>query len=64
MPVHLQSFPEAIYEGLEERFIVRNGLQYVSICCHVADRPLAQPRTTQSEDVTGEGQKRVTRCYI
>ncbi len=41
MPMDLQSFPEAIYEGLEEGFIVGNGLEYVSICCHVADGPLA-----------------------
>lgn len=54
MPVHLQSFPEAIYEGLKEGFIVGNGLEYVSICCHVADGPLAQPCTAQSEDVTEE----------
>lgn len=52
MPVDLQSFPEAIYKGLEQGFIVGNGLEYVSICCHIADSPLAQPRTTQSEDVT------------
>lgn len=57
MPVDLQSFPEAIYEGLEQGFIVGNGLEYVSICCHIADGPLAQPRTTQSEDVTEERDK-------
>lgn len=54
MPVDLQSFPEAIYEGLEKGFIVGNGLEYVSICCHVANGPLAQPCTAQSEDVTEE----------
>lgn len=48
----IESFPEAIYEGLEERFVVGNGLEYVSICCHVTYGPLAQPCTTQSEDVT------------
>lgn len=57
MPVDLQSFPEAIYEGLEQGFIVGNGLEYVSICCHIADGPLAQPRATQSEDVTEERDK-------
>lgn len=54
MPADLQSFPEAINEGLEEGFIVGNGLEYVSICRHVADGPLAQPCTAQSEDVTEE----------
>lgn len=43
MPVDLQSFPEAIDESLEEGFVVGNGLEYVSIRCHVADGPLAQP---------------------
>lgn len=62
MPGNLQSFPEAIYEGLEEGFIVGNGLENVSICCHVADRPLAQPCTAQSEDVTGERDMRKKTC--
>lgn len=44
MRVDSQSFPEAIYEGLEEGLIVGNSLQYVSVCCDVADCPLAQPR--------------------
>lgn len=54
MPADLQSFPEAIYESLEQGLIVGNGLEYVSIGCHVSDGPLAQPRTAQSEDVTEE----------
>lgn len=54
MAKYSQSFPEAIYKGLEQGLIVGNGLQYVSVCCHVADGPLAQPRTTQAEDVTEE----------
>lgn len=62
MPVDLQSFPEAIYEGLEEGFIVGNGLEYVSICCHVADGPLAQPCAAQSEDVTEERDVRNRTC--
>lgn len=57
MPVDLQSFPEAIYEGLEERFIVGNSLEYVSICCHITDCPLTQPCATQTEDVTGERER-------
>lgn len=52
--VDLQSFPETINEGLEEGFIMGNGLEYVSICCHVTDCPLAQSGTTQSKDVTAE----------
>lgn len=35
-----------------------NGLEYVSVCCHVADGPLAQPRTTQAKDVTEERAER------
>lgn len=54
MPQYSQSFPEAIYKGLEQGFIVGNGLEYVSICCHIADCPLAQPCTTQAKDVTEE----------
>lgn len=54
MPVDLQSFSEAIYEGLEEGFIVGNGLEDVSISRHVADGPLTQPCTAQTEDVTGK----------
>lgn len=62
MLLDLQSFPEAIYEGLEEGFIVGNGLEYVSICCHVADGPLAKPCTTQSEDVTEERYMKSKTC--
>lgn len=58
MPQYSQSFPEAIYKGLEQGLIVGNGLEYVSVCCHVADGPLAQPRTTQAKDVTGGGESR------
>lgn len=63
MPADLQSFPEAINEGLEEGFVVGNGLEYVSICCHVADGPLAQPCTAKSEDVTEERDKRNKTCW-
>lgn len=58
MPVDLQSFPEAIDKGLEKGFIVGNGLEYVSVCCHIANSPLAQPRTTQSKDVTEKTEKK------
>lgn len=63
MPVDLQSFSETIYEGLEEGFVVGNGLEYVSICRHIADGPLAQPCTAQSEDVTGEVDMRKINDY-
>lgn len=52
MPVDLQSFPETINESLEEGFIMGNGLEYISICSHVANSPLAQSCAAQSEDVT------------
>lgn len=47
----LQSFPKAIDEGLEEGFVMRNGLQDVSISRDVTDSPLAKPCTAQSEDI-------------
>lgn len=55
MPADLQSFPEAVDQGLEQGFIVGYGLQYVSIRRHIADGPLAQTRTAQPEDVTEGG---------
>ncbi len=58
----LQSFPEAIDEGLEEGFVVGNGLEYVSVCRHIADSPLAKSCTAQSEDVTEESDKRKETC--
>lgn len=63
MPVDLQSFSEAIYQGLEEGFIVGNGLEDVSICRHVADGPLAKPCTAQTEDVAGEEDTRKINDY-
>lgn len=49
---YVQALPVAIYEGLEQWLVVGYGLQYVAIIGHIADGPLAQPGTTQSEDVT------------
>lgn len=49
---YVQALPVAINEGLEQWFVVGDGLQYVGVIGHIADGPLAQPRTTQSEDVT------------
>lgn len=51
---HLQSFPAAVDECLEERLVVGDGLQDVSITGDVADGPLAEPRATQSKDITVE----------
>lgn len=47
----LQSFPKAIDEGLEEGFVMRNGLQDVPISRDITDSPLAEPRTAQPEDI-------------
>ena len=57
--VDLQSFPKTIYEGLEEGFIMGNGLENISICRNVANSPLAQSCTAQSEDIT---EKRNMKC--
>lgn len=55
---YVQALPVAIDEGLEQRFVVGDGLQYVAIIGYIANGPLAQPCTTQSEDVTVRGEKR------
>lgn len=57
MPADSQSFPEAVDESLEEGFVVGDSLEDVSICCHITDGPLAQPRAAQTEDVTVEREK-------
>lgn len=64
MPADLQSFPEAVDQGLEQGFIVGYGLQYVSIRRHIADGPLAQTRTAQPEDVTVGGEGENTRAEM
>lgn len=46
-----QSLSVSINEGLEERFVMGDGLQDVPVSCHVADRPLAQPSAAQPENV-------------
>lgn len=48
----LQSLSVSINEGLEEWFVMGDGLQDVPISCHVADCPLAQPSAAQPKDVT------------
>lgn len=55
---YVQALPEAIDEGLEQRFVVGDGLQYVAIIGHIADGPLAKPCTAESEDVTVWDRKR------
>lgn len=59
---NLQSFPEAVDESLEEWLVVGNGLQDVSICSDIADGPLAQPCTAESENVA-EVQNKAVLCY-
>lgn len=56
----LQSLSVAINEGLEEGFVVGDRLQDVSVCRHVADRPLAQPSAAQTENVAEGGTDRFT----
>lgn len=46
-----QSLSVSINEGLEEGFVVGDGLQDVPVSRHVADGPLAQPGAAQPEDV-------------
>lgn len=52
MVCYVQAFLVAINQSLEQRFVVGDGLQYVAVVGHIANRPLAQSRTTQSENVT------------
>ena len=64
MTGYVQALPVAIDEGLEQRLVMGDGLQYVGIVGHIADSPLAQPRTTQSEDVTVRGEKEERTSFI
>lgn len=48
-----QSLSVSINEGLEEWFVMGDGLQDVPVCRHIADRPLAQPSAAQPKYVTG-----------
>lgn len=47
----LQSLSVSINEGLEEWFVMRDGLQDVPISCYISDRPLAQSSAAQPEYV-------------
>lgn len=49
---YVQALPVAVDESLEQWFVVGDGLQDVAVVGHVTNGPLAQSRTTQSEDVT------------
>ena len=51
---NLQSFPVAVDERLTEGLILWNGLKDGLLLRHVADGPLAQPRTAQTEDIAVE----------
>lgn len=46
-----QSLPVAINEGLEQGFVVGDGLQDVAICRHVSDGPLSEPSAAEPENV-------------
>lgn len=48
----VQSFPEAVDEGLEQRFVVRDCLENISIRRDISYRPLTQPCAAQPEYVT------------
>lgn len=54
---HLQAFPAAIDECLEERFVVGDGLQDVPISSDIAYGPLAQARAAQPKDVTTQTER-------
>lgn len=49
---YVQAFSVAVDEGLEQRLVVGDGLQYVSIAGHIANGPLSQACATESKDVT------------
>lgn len=53
-----QSLSVSINEGLEEGFVMGDGLQDVPISCHVADGPLAEPSAAQPEDVAESQRER------
>lgn len=47
-----QAFPEAVNQGLEERFIVRDCLENVPISSDIPNSPLTQTSAAQPENVT------------
>ena len=49
--VSLQSLSGAVQQGLAQRLVLRDCLEDVPVCSHVADGPLAQPGAGQPEDV-------------
>lgn len=49
---YVQALSKAIDQSLKQWFVVGDGLQYVAVAGHVANRPLTQACATQSEDVT------------
>lgn len=57
--VDSQSLSVSINEGLEQGFVVGDGLQDVPICRHVSDRPLAQPSAAEPENVAERRQRRM-----
>ena len=49
--VSLQSLSGAVQQGLAQGLVLRDGLQDVPVCSHVADGPLSQPGAGEPEDV-------------
>lgn len=53
-----QSLSVPINEGLEQGFVVGDGLQDVPVGRHVPDRPLTEPSAAEPENVAEEQQRR------
>lgn len=60
---YVQAFSVAVDEGLEQRLVVGDGLQYVSIAGHIADGPLSQARAAEPKDVTVAGTEDKTKTF-
>lgn len=49
---HSQSLPGPVNEGLAERLVLWDGLENGAFLGHIANGPLTETRTAQTEDVT------------
>ena len=56
-----QSLALSVEQGLTERLVLWDCLQNLAVSRHVADRPLAQPRTAQPKHITAHTQKKTHR---
>lgn len=52
-----QSLSVSINEGLEQGFVVGDGLQDVPVRRHISDRPLTEPGAAEPENVAEEQQR-------